>query len=118
MTALARGLAVLGQVAEHGPLTAEEIAAGTDLPLSTAYRYISELVRLDYLTHRRNRYELGEQTIELVSQAGLRTRDDRIRLAVAALARTSPHTPGPLLQQIAGQVVDALDEPREGLRAV
>lgn len=114
MTALARGLAVLGQVAEHGPLSAEDIAAGTDLPLSTAYRYISELVRLDYLTHRRNSYELGSNTVELIAQANRRTRDDRIRVVMAALARTSPSTPGPLLQQLAGQVLDALDVQADG----
>ncbi|MGO1227777.1 MAG: IclR family transcriptional regulator [Brachybacterium sp.] len=58
---IARALAVLEAVAEHGSSTARGIAEVTGIPLPTVYRIAQELLRADYLVHLRDekRYALG-----------------------------------------------------------
>lgn len=58
---LARALAVLEVVAEHGSSTARTIAEATTIPLPTVYRIAHELIRADYLVHLRaeKRFALG-----------------------------------------------------------
>ena len=58
---IARALAVLEAVAEHGSSTARGIADATGIPLPTVYRIAQELIRTDYLVHLRDeqRFALG-----------------------------------------------------------
>lgn len=58
---IARALAVLEAVAEHGSSTARGIADATGIPLPTVYRIAQELLRADYLVHLRDekRFALG-----------------------------------------------------------
>lgn len=58
---IARALAVLEAVAEHGSSTARGIADATGIPLPTVYRIAQELIRADYLVHLRDekRFALG-----------------------------------------------------------
>ena len=58
---IARALAVLEAVSEHGSSTARGIADATGIPLPTVYRIAQELLRADYLVHLRDekRFALG-----------------------------------------------------------
>ncbi|WP_299298355.1 IclR family transcriptional regulator [uncultured Brachybacterium sp.] len=58
---IARALAVLEAVAEHGSSTARGIAEVTGIPLPTVYRIAQELLHADYLVHLRDekRFALG-----------------------------------------------------------
>lgn len=60
---IARALAVLEAVAEHGSSTARGIAEATGIPLPTVYRIAQELIRAEYLVHLRDeqRFALGYQ---------------------------------------------------------
>jgi len=56
-----KALAVLEIVADQEGASAREIAGALDIPLSTAYRLVQNLVSSDYLVHLKDehRYELG-----------------------------------------------------------
>jgi DNA-binding IclR family transcriptional regulator len=58
---IARAIAVLEAVAEHGSSTARGIAEATSIPLPTVYRIAQELIRSEYLVHLRaeKRFTLG-----------------------------------------------------------
>lgn len=60
---IARALAVLEAVAEHGSSTARGISEATGIPLPTVYRIAQELIRSQYLVHLRDeqRFSLGYQ---------------------------------------------------------
>ncbi|QUH04811.1 IclR family transcriptional regulator [Saccharopolyspora erythraea] len=91
--ALRRGLAILGVLAGRpGPVSAGVIARELELPRSTTYHLLSELVAAGFVTHlpEERRYGLGVATFELGS-AYLR-HDPLERLA------------GPLLRKLVDQV--------------
>ena len=58
---VARAIAVLEAVAEHGSSTARRISEATSIPLPTVYRIAQELIRSEYLVHLRTekRFALG-----------------------------------------------------------
>ena len=58
---IARAMAVLEAVAEHGSSTARGVADATGIPLPTVYRIAQELIRAEYLVHLRDeqRFALG-----------------------------------------------------------
>lgn len=58
---IARAIAVLEAVAEHGSSTARTIAQATSIPLPTVYRIAQELIRAEYLVHLKDeqRFALG-----------------------------------------------------------
>ena len=58
---IARAIAVLEAVAEHGSSTARGISEATSIPLPTVYRIAQELIRSEYLVHLRTekRFALG-----------------------------------------------------------
>ena len=58
---VARAIAVLEAVAEHGSSTARGISEATSIPLPTVYRIAQELIRSEYLVHLRTekRFALG-----------------------------------------------------------
>ncbi|MFC7457094.1 IclR family transcriptional regulator [Brachybacterium sp. GCM10030267] len=60
---IARALAVLEAVAQHGSSSARTIADATSIPLPTVYRIAQELIREEYLVHLRDekRFALGYQ---------------------------------------------------------
>lgn len=60
---IARALAVLEAVAEHGSSTARGISEATGIPLPSVYRIAQELIRSEYLVHLRaeKRFALGYQ---------------------------------------------------------
>src|SRR5699024_1508028 len=70
---IARALAVLEAVAEHGSSTARGISEATGIPLPTVYRIAQELIRSQYLVHLRDeqRFSLGYQLHRLA--VGLHT---------------------------------------------
>jgi DNA-binding IclR family transcriptional regulator len=110
VASLARTMAIVGEVAEHGPLTVDAISAGTELPLSTTYRYVADLVKLGYLAPvKHSRYTLGPGLAGLVRQANRRCRHERLATAQAAVRRAAPHASAPQVLMLATRVVDALD---------
>ncbi|GAB3822387.1 IclR family transcriptional regulator C-terminal domain-containing protein [Tessaracoccus terricola] len=60
---IARAIAVLEAVAEHGSSTARTTADVTGIPLPTVYRIAQELIRAEYLVHLKDeqRFALGYQ---------------------------------------------------------
>lgn len=69
-----RGLSVLISVAESGESRADQIARDTDLPLSTAYRYLRTLRELDFVEERDGSYVPGWRLLELSGQHLTHTR--------------------------------------------
>jgi DNA-binding IclR family transcriptional regulator len=68
--ALRRGLQILRLLASHaGPMTAAAVAGELDLPRSTAYHLLSELVGAGFVTHlpEDRRYGLGVAAFEVGS---------------------------------------------------
>lgn len=118
---LTRTLSLLHHIAEHGPATVKELAAGTGLPLRTARRNVLTLVQMGYLVPcpvrtgrdtgkvgvKPAQYTTGPRLAELVRQASGLTRAERLRIAAVAVDRVSPHAP---VRMIAAAVVDALDQ--------
>lgn len=118
---LTRTLSLLHHVAEHGPATVEELAAGTGLPLSTAHRNVLTLVQVGYLAPcpvrtgrdtgrvgvKAARYGPGARLAELVRQTSCTPR--RLGVATAAVRRVAPQSPEPWARMVAVAVLDALD---------
>lgn len=71
MEALRRALRVLETFRDgDGSRTVEEIARSTEIPLSTCYRYVSEMVSLGFLapsTSRKDAFTVGAALIELAT---------------------------------------------------
>jgi IclR helix-turn-helix domain len=109
-TSLSRYMAIVGEVAEHGPLTVEAIFTGAELPLSTAYRYVADLVKIGYLVQaKRGRYTLGPSLSGLVRRVNRQCRDERFAAAQAAIYRMAPNAPGLWVQPLTGRVLNAID---------
>ncbi|ASO22457.1 DNA-binding IclR family transcriptional regulator [Actinoalloteichus hoggarensis] len=90
--ALRRGLAVLGLLARRAtPTSAAVIARALDLPRSTTYHLLEELIRTGFVSHlpEERRYGLGVAAFELGS-AYLR-HDPLERLARPLLRRLADH---------------------------
>ena len=104
MTALDRGLAILGYVSVHGPTTAEAVSEGIDLPLSTTYRYLNVLRGRGYLADYEGHYDLGAGMLRLL-------RGEPLNRCLAALA-------GPTMFELVAQVGEtALLTVRDGWSA-
>jgi DNA-binding IclR family transcriptional regulator len=104
MTALDRGLAILDYVSAHGPTTAETIADGIGLPLSTTYRYLNLLRGQNYLADYEGHYDLGTRMLRLL-------RGGALNRCLAALA-------GPTMFELVAQVGEtALLTVRDGWSA-
>ena len=92
---IARALAVLEAVAEHGSSTARGISEATGIPLPSVYRIAQELIRSEYLVHLRaeKRFALGyqlhhlapEEQEEHLSTGPLRAHTDRTLVDPAQL---------------------------------
>jgi IclR family acetate operon transcriptional repressor len=61
----------------HGAMSLEEICQRTGIPKPTAYRILSELVHLNYMTKTNQKYEIGVRFLSLAKSAFHGTRDVR-----------------------------------------
>jgi DNA-binding IclR family transcriptional regulator len=61
LTALDRGLQILGFVQDNGQVTAADIVAGLDIPSSTVYRYLARLERAGYLVEMDGQLLAGDR---------------------------------------------------------
>jgi DNA-binding IclR family transcriptional regulator len=66
-----RSLEILDVVAGRGPMTVEEIAAVTGLPLSTTYRYLRTLRGMGYLAPQDGAWDVGGELLGLLRRADL-----------------------------------------------
>lgn len=69
-----RGLAVMIRIASSGEISVEDIARDLGIPVSTVYRYIRSLRRLELIEVRQGRYIPGWRLIELSGQHLTHTR--------------------------------------------
>lgn len=86
-----RGLAVMIEIASSGEVSVEKVAADLGIPLSTVYRYIRSLRRLDLIEERQGRYIPGWRLIELSGQHLTHTRLAEVGASIleAIVAATS-----------------------------
>lgn len=116
----ARVMDLVHLVAERGPMTVYALAAATERPLSSTYRYVDTLRRAGYLERAARagaapRYELGPRAWQLLD--ALRARTTRLARTTAVeevLRETLPHAQAGALPHLAGRLVDtlaALDRP-------
>lgn len=106
MSSLARMLAVLGELAEHGPvMSADEIIARLGYSRGTGYRYLKVLVDHGFLYRSANGFSLGPRITEL--DYIIRQRDPILLAARPILARLSEETEAHamLAQFFSGQVI-------------
>jgi IclR family acetate operon transcriptional repressor len=61
----------------HAAMSLEEICQRTGIPKPTAYRILSELVQLNYMTKTSHKYEIGVRFLSLAKSAFHGTRDVR-----------------------------------------
>jgi len=64
-TSFAKGLRVLGALADSGPLRIETIARQTQLPVSSVYRYVRDLVAAGLLESHEGIYHPGERIAQM-----------------------------------------------------
>lgn len=70
VASFARGLEVLGALADNGPMRADAIAAYADMPLSTVYRYMRSLVAHGFVEAREGTYAPGERLAQMARTSG------------------------------------------------
>lgn len=68
-TSFAKGLRVLGALADSGPLRVETIARQTQLPVSSVYRYVRDLVAAGLLESHEGVYYPGERIAQMARVA-------------------------------------------------
>lgn len=61
----------------HASMSLDEICQRTELPKPTAYRILTELVHMNYMTKTNHRYEIGVRFLSLAKSAFHGTRDVR-----------------------------------------
>jgi IclR family acetate operon transcriptional repressor len=61
----------------HAAMSLEEICHHTGIPKPTAYRMLTELVQMNYMTKTNHRYEIGVRFLSLAKSAFHGTRDVR-----------------------------------------
>ncbi len=64
-TSFAKGLHVLGAVANNGPMRVDTIAEETELPVSSVYRYARDLVAAGFLESDEGIYRPGERLAQM-----------------------------------------------------
>lgn len=77
-----RGLSVMIQIASSGEVSVEDLAHDLDIPVSTVYRYIRSLKKLQLIEVRQGRYIPGWRLIELSGQHLTHTRLAEIGVSI------------------------------------